>query len=84
MQMSPPQPLDASKENVTNFSDDVFFMKVAKFAGQTICEFFSFHPQPTISSDHSTDRQLCALCSVVWNEGDVEGLSQYTHANPSG
>ncbi|KAK7690932.1 hypothetical protein QCA50_006035 [Cerrena zonata] len=36
MQTSPPQPLDASREDVTGSSDYVFFMKVAKFAGKSI------------------------------------------------
>lgn len=39
MQTSPPQPLDASREDVTGSSDYVFFMKVAKFAGKSIRTF---------------------------------------------
>ena len=38
MQMSPPQPLDASRESITNPSDHVFFMKLGRFAGQSIRE----------------------------------------------
>ena len=36
MQMSPPQPLDASRESITNPSDHVFLMKVSKIRKQSI------------------------------------------------
>ena len=36
--MSPPQPLDASRESITNSSDHVFFMKLGRFGGQSIRE----------------------------------------------
>ena len=36
MQMSPPKPLDASRESITSPSDHVFLMKVSKFGKQNI------------------------------------------------